>query len=174
MGLELAFAGKLLKRLALKDAVVAGEILADAPVENTVTAIHKTRFLIGLLGERGDSTFGDGEFAKATSRLHGCGGGHRAVTFMKLHRSIDVAIAQAIAVGEKEILLAHMRQGAGEAAAGLEKKQLEKYGDSPEYQKWVARTWAGPMVGAPKVMPPRRVTDTFERVAWSGSAFPKK
>jgi len=30
------------------------------------------------------------------------------------------------------------------------------------------------MVGAPKVMPPRRVTDTFERVAWSGSAFPKK
>ena len=63
---------------------------------------------------------------------------------------------------------------AGEAAAGLEKKQLEKYGDSPEYQKWVARTWAGPMVGAPKVMPPRRVTDTFERVAWSGSAFPKK
>ena len=38
---------------------------------------------------------------------------------MKLHRSIDVAIAQAIAVGEKEILLAHMRQGACEATAGL-------------------------------------------------------
>ena len=112
MGLELAFAGELLKRLALKDAVVASEILADAPVENTVTAIHKTRFLIGLLGERGDSTFGDGEFAKATSRLHGCGG-HRAVTSMKLHRSIDVAIGQAIAVGEKEILLAHTQGARG-------------------------------------------------------------
>ena len=63
---------------------------------------------------------------------------------------------------------------AGEAASGLEKKQREKYGDSPEYEKWVARTWAGPMLGAPKVMPPRRVTDAFERVAWSGPAFPKK
>ena len=56
----------------------------------------------------------------------------------------------------------------------IEKKQREKYGDSPEYEKWVARTWAGPMLGAPKVMPPRRVTDAFERVAWSGPAFPKK
>ena len=43
---------------------------------------------------------------------HGRGGGHRAVVFVERHGGIDVAITQAIAVGEEKIFLAHMRQGA--------------------------------------------------------------
>ena len=35
---------------------------------------------------------------------------------------------------------------AGEATAGLEKKQKEKYGGTPEYDAWVARSWSGPML----------------------------
>ena len=37
---------------------------------------------------------------------------------------------------------------AGEAAAGLEKKQREKYGGTPEYEAWIKTSWAGP-VAAP-------------------------
>lgn len=33
------------------------------------------------------------------------------------------------------------------AAAGLEKKQKMKYGERPEYQAWVAKSWAGPVMG---------------------------
>jgi steroid 5-alpha reductase family enzyme len=36
---------------------------------------------------------------------------------------------------------------AAEAAAGLEKKQKEKYGGTPEYEDWVKRSWAGPSIG---------------------------
>ena len=36
---------------------------------------------------------------------------------------------------------------AGEATAGLEVKQKEKYGGTPEYEAWVASSWAGPMIG---------------------------
>ena len=35
---------------------------------------------------------------------------------------------------------------AGEATAGLEKKQKEKYGGTPEYDSWIARSWSGPML----------------------------
>ena len=63
---------------------------------------------------------------------------------------------------------------AGEAAAGLEKKQAEKYGDDPAYEAWVARTWAGPMLAAAKPAPARRVANDLERYAWSGPVFPKK
>ena len=35
---------------------------------------------------------------------------------------------------------------AGEATAGLEKKQKEKYGGDARYEAWVKRTWAGPML----------------------------
>jgi len=34
---------------------------------------------------------------------------------------------------------------AGEASIGLEKKQKDKYGGTPEYESWVKRSWAGPM-----------------------------
>lgn len=33
-----------------------------------------------------------------------------------------------------------------QAATGLEKRQLEKYGETPEYREWVALTWAGPVL----------------------------
>lgn len=36
---------------------------------------------------------------------------------------------------------------AGEATAGLEKKQKEKYGGTPEYEAWVKSSWSGPMLG---------------------------
>lgn len=36
---------------------------------------------------------------------------------------------------------------AGEATAGLEKKQKEKYGGTPEYEAWIKTSWAGPMIG---------------------------
>jgi len=39
---------------------------------------------------------------------------------------------------------------AGEATAGLEKKQRERYGGTPEYEAWVTSSWAGPMVSAPQ------------------------
>ena len=42
---------------------------------------------------------------------------------------------------------------AGEATAGLEKKQREKYGGSPEYEAWVASSWSGPMLAAPPAPP---------------------
>jgi len=35
---------------------------------------------------------------------------------------------------------------AGEATAGLEKKQKEKHGGTKKYEDWVQRTWAGPMI----------------------------
>ena len=35
---------------------------------------------------------------------------------------------------------------AGEATAGLEKKQKEKYGGDPKYEAWVKGSWAGPMI----------------------------
>ena len=41
------------------------------------------------------------------------------MVFVERHGGIDVAITQAIAVGEEKIFLAHMRQGARKAAAGL-------------------------------------------------------
>ena len=34
---------------------------------------------------------------------------------------------------------------AGEASVGLEKKQKEKYGGTPEYEAWVKGSWAGPV-----------------------------
>jgi protein-S-isoprenylcysteine O-methyltransferase Ste14 len=37
---------------------------------------------------------------------------------------------------------------AGEATAGLEKKQEAKYGSSPVYQKWIKGSWSGPMFGS--------------------------
>jgi hypothetical protein len=58
---------------------------------------------------------------------------------------------------------------AGEATAGLERKQRAKYGASPEYQAWVKRTWAGPSFGAPPAP-----VDKFERVAWSGTCYPSR
>ena len=58
---------------------------------------------------------------------------------------------------------------AGEATAGLERKQRAKYGASPEYQAWVRRTWAGPSFGAPPAP-----VDKFERVAWSGTCYPSR
>jgi steroid 5-alpha reductase family enzyme len=39
---------------------------------------------------------------------------------------------------------------AGEATGGLEKKQREKYGGTPEYEEWVKGSWAGPMVAPPQ------------------------
>lgn len=36
---------------------------------------------------------------------------------------------------------------AGEATAGLEKKQREKYGGTPEYEEWIKTSWSGPMIG---------------------------
>ena len=33
----------------------------------------------------------------------------------------------------------------GEAAVGLEKKQKEKYGGTPEYENWVKGSWSGPV-----------------------------
>lgn len=38
---------------------------------------------------------------------------------------------------------------AGEATAGLEKKQKEKYGGMAAYEEWVAKSWAGPMISPP-------------------------
>ena len=38
---------------------------------------------------------------------------------------------------------------AGEATAGLEKKQKEKYGGTPEYEAWIKGSWAGPMLSPP-------------------------
>jgi len=35
---------------------------------------------------------------------------------------------------------------AGEATAGLEKKQKKKYGDTPEYKAWIGSSWSGPMI----------------------------
>lgn len=35
---------------------------------------------------------------------------------------------------------------AREATGGLEKKQKEKYGGTPEYEKWVKNSWSGPML----------------------------
>jgi steroid 5-alpha reductase family enzyme len=35
----------------------------------------------------------------------------------------------------------------GEATMGLEKKQKEKYGGTPEYEEWIKKSWAGPMLG---------------------------
>ena len=35
---------------------------------------------------------------------------------------------------------------AGEATAGLEKKQRAKYGGTEKYEAWVKRSWAGPML----------------------------
>lgn len=35
---------------------------------------------------------------------------------------------------------------AGEAAAGLEKKQKAKYGGTPKYEEWVQGSWAGPVI----------------------------
>jgi len=35
---------------------------------------------------------------------------------------------------------------AGEATGGLEKKQKEKYGETPEYKKWIQSSWSGPML----------------------------
>ena len=60
---------------------------------------------------------------------------------------------------------------AGEATAGLERKQKLKYGSDPAYKAWVARTWAGPMFAAPEPPP---VDNKFERVAWSGTCYPKR
>ena len=37
---------------------------------------------------------------------------------------------------------------AGEATAGLEKKQRAKYGGDPKYEAWVKSSWAGPMIPA--------------------------
>eukprot|EP00532_Pseudo-nitzschia_australis_P009392 CAMPEP_0168179152 /NCGR_PEP_ID=MMETSP0139_2-20121125/9653_1 /TAXON_ID=44445 /ORGANISM="Pseudo-nitzschia australis, Strain 10249 10 AB" /LENGTH=367 /DNA_ID=CAMNT_0008098887 /DNA_START=83 /DNA_END=1186 /DNA_ORIENTATION=- len=34
-----------------------------------------------------------------------------------------------------------------DATAGLEKKQREKYGGTPEYEAWVKTSWSGPMAG---------------------------
>jgi len=33
----------------------------------------------------------------------------------------------------------------GEATVGLEKKQKEKYGGTPEYEEWIKSSWSGPM-----------------------------
>jgi len=35
---------------------------------------------------------------------------------------------------------------AGEATAGLEKIQKEKYGGTPEYEHWMKTSWSGPML----------------------------
>ena len=35
-----------------------------------------------------------------------------------------------------------------EATAGLERKHREKYGGTPEYEDWIRRSWAGPVVVA--------------------------
>jgi len=37
---------------------------------------------------------------------------------------------------------------AGEATGGLERKQREKYGGTPEYEKWIKSSWSGPMLGS--------------------------
>lgn len=34
-----------------------------------------------------------------------------------------------------------------ETTAGLEKKQREKYGGTPEYEAWVKTSWSGPLAG---------------------------
>jgi hypothetical protein len=39
---------------------------------------------------------------------------------------------------------------AGEATAGLEKKQQAKYGGTPEYEAWLKGSWAGPMLSSPQ------------------------
>ena len=39
---------------------------------------------------------------------------------------------------------------AGEATAGLERKQRERYGGDPKYEAWVESTWAGPTLAAPR------------------------
>jgi len=36
----------------------------------------------------------------------------------------------------------------GEATKGLERKQREKYGGTPQYEKWIMRSWSGPMLGS--------------------------
>lgn len=35
---------------------------------------------------------------------------------------------------------------AGEATGGLERKQEEKYGGTPEYEAWIRKSWSGPML----------------------------
>lgn len=35
---------------------------------------------------------------------------------------------------------------AKEATGGLEKKQKEKYGGTPEYEEWIKSSWSGPML----------------------------
>ena len=63
---------------------------------------------------------------------------------------------------------------AGEAAPGLEKKQRAKYGGRDDYERWVAKTWAGPQLNTPAPSKPPIVYYKFERVAWSGTCYPSK
>jgi steroid 5-alpha reductase family enzyme len=54
---------------------------------------------------------------------------------------------------------------AGEAAPGLEKKQREKYGGTPEYDEWCQKTWAGPVLTIPKQEPPKEKISEVEKPA---------
>ena len=119
MGLKLAFAGEALERFALEDAIVTGEIIANTFVEDAEAAVDIAWPAVGFFAESGDGAFADGELAEATGGFHGGSGGDCPVGFVKLDGGVEVAVGDAVAIGEQEIFILHMRQSARETTAGL-------------------------------------------------------
>src|SRR5690242_1032147 len=108
------------ERRAFPASVVAGDHVEAFRRQHEITAVDETAVARRLLGESDDGVAPALDRAVAAGRPHRRDRGELAVAVMEADQFADVHIADTVAIGEAEgILAGQMRADALEAAAGL-------------------------------------------------------
>lgn len=118
IGGELAFMGQALHGFTLPDGGVAVDVVDDLGGEDEEAAVDPGAVPVGLFLEAGDLGFREIECAKATGWLGGGQGGQFALFPVEGDQGADVDVADAVTVGEAEIVAVEVGANALEAPPG--------------------------------------------------------
>lgn len=115
IGGELAFVGQALHGFALPDGGVAIDVVDDLGGEDEEAAVDPGAVAVGLFLEAGDLGFRQVEGAKAAGGLGGGQGGQFALFTVEGDQGGDIDVADAVTVGEAEIVTVKVGANALEA-----------------------------------------------------------
>src|SRR4051812_48076581 len=127
---KLVLLRQALERLVLPGRVVAFDVVADLWRQHEEAAVDPAA-LARLLLEAADPVATEVDRAPAPARLNRRHRGEGALPAVEGQQLAQVDVGHSVAVGEEELLVAHVRQHALEPSAGLRLVARVDQGDAP-------------------------------------------
>src|SRR5580700_5165378 len=119
VGCKLSRLGEAFKRFLLPRHVISGDELTDVGLDDHEAAIRPFPFDHRLLAKSFDVVVLEAEQPETDGRYNGGDGYATLAAGMELQQRGNIDVANAVAVGEAEPLVADIRQDAFQPAAGL-------------------------------------------------------